>query len=160
MDSLLCMTYQKTDITYENLKTKYNHPVYHSIYEKVLTEVGNKIRDIMDRYRSKIILRGIYLIRTRSPMEMYSELTNYREDDKVPLWLLSIICGIITLCCYKTKQERINSIMENIEIFIPSDDPKVKKVYGQINRIRDSSDEDNLMLYIDAYMAFGSLLKQ
>ena len=161
MKSLLRLSFEQSDISLSTLKTKYNHPVYHDIYDKIVEEVQEDIKRTMICHRLKLILRTIYLLRTSGTITMLSEICGISEIDNrwnVSLWRLAMVYSVLTIDRFKTVEERIRDIVENIEIVLPANDPCIPKIHKHIETIRESDDPDDLNLYIDTYMSFGSKL--
>ena len=159
MDSLLFLSYKNTDISFSNLQTKYNHPVYHSIYDKIVNKTRTKIKNIITRHRAKLILRTIYLLKTKGFFYMFVEICGSLDLHNVSIWKISMIYSVITLDIFETKEERINDIIQNMDIVLKENDPCRTRVYKCINRITDSDNPNDLNLYIDAYIAFGQNIK-
>lgn len=158
MKSLLCLSFEQTDLSLSTLQTKYNHQVYHDIYDRIVRDIRQKIKTTLSRHQTKLILRTIYLLRTKGAIAMLEEICgDISNNDKwnISIWRLSMVYSVVTIKRFKTKAERLNDIIENIEIVLPPNDPHIPAIYNCINKIIDSDDPDDLNLYIDTYMAFG-----
>ena len=158
MKSLLSLAYTKTDISFSNLNTIYNHEIYHDIYNRVVNETRSNIIQILKNHRTRLILRTIYMLQTRGVLTMLEEICGDLTECKISLWRLAMVYSVVLIKRFKTKKERIDTIIEHIDMILLTDDPHISKIYKCIDKIKEC-DENNLNLYIDTYMAFGSRIK-
>lgn len=159
MESLLYLSYKLTDISFSNLPTKYNHPLYYFIYDKVVNKTKLQIRNIMKNHQTKLILRTIYLLKSDGIMTVFNEMLNNPDNSTLSQWRLGMIYGVITFIVFETKDNRINNIIENMNIVLSLNNPNRNLVNNCIYKILHTDDPDDLNLYINAYIAFGPSLK-
>lgn len=168
--SLLELAFSKTPLSYKTiyLEKKYgDDSVYHDIYDRVVRRSRERIRLYMSNKNMKLILRCIYLARTKGIMELSNEILGCLINYKGSLFRLGLVYAVGTYVeannnnNNNTTNKMILDIMGMCDMILPPDSPRRDKVYEKLIPIANYRDNDipiDLMMIVDCYMAFGDYL--
>lgn len=129
------------------------------IYDKIVDLAREKIRKALRKQMGKLILRTIYLIKTRGIYETIEEIIGTFQNYEGSSWRLSMIHAVTSYVCSKTKEERILDIFDTCNMYFPCkgaerERAKVEEKLVELKEI----EEPDIFHYVDVYCQMGNYL--
>lgn len=157
--SLLTLAYSKSNITYTDVINSNSNSLERDIYNKVVLEVSSNISSIISNHRTKLIVKAIYLIKTKGIMEMISilchDIESYRE---LSLWRIAMILAVINWHSNKTDKDRIKYLLDISDMLLVDNSESKIRLNKYVSMMKKTKEID-LSQYIRAYLIIGSRLR-
>lgn len=152
MKTLLELCYAKT-----NLETN-GEGVERDIYEKIVLGSREWIRKALRKQMSKLVLRTIYLFKTKNRWEVTQEIIGNFSNYRGSVWRISMIHAVASFI-YSDSNQRIKDVMDTCEFYFPYEgaDKEKREVVEKLALFQNEKNPD-LFQYIDIYQSFGKWL--
>ena len=150
MKTLLEYSYAKCkELRYEDIQKE---GLDRDIYDKVVERAREKIRKALRKQMGQLVLRTIYLLKTKTINETVEEIIGTFRDYKGSIWRLSMIHAVTSYICSKNHSERMLDIFDTCNMYFPCEgaDEYKARVGEKIAILREDDDPD-VFKYIDVY---------
>ena len=105
--------------------------------------------------KTRLILKSIYLLKTKTLSECVKVILGKLENYKGSVWRLAMIHAVTSYVLSKNKFDRFIDIIETINIYVPEKKRDVRiKIFFHLLNIKNNE----LYEYIDTYNTFGKLI--
>lgn len=157
MKTLLEYSYtQCKELRYENIQKQ---GLDRDIYDKVVDLAREKIRKALRNQMSKLVLRTIYLLKTKGVNETVEEIIGTFRNYKGSAWRLSMIHAVTSYICSKNHHERMLDIFDTCNMYFPCQGAEEYKAkVGEKTIILRESEDPDIFKYIDVYRAMDYYL--
>lgn len=160
--SLLCLAFSKTDITLKNLSTKFSDRVYKDIYDKVVNEMKNDIRKILNNHQAKLVLKYVKFINTSERLDLeYVVKGLFGTVNAIPLWHIAIFLGIWVVIMKPEIEDRIKHLQSYFEHdnYTEEECKIVSILQEDILKLEKSKYPDDINQYIDFHLKLFRMIK-